>query len=90
MNSDPVPFPAHWRPPDVAADTQITIERLLKLRLTRFELGFCLGLLGNNDPSLRQKETLTKIVKRYPFAWDNRTKQYEHTPQRTDGECAAE
>ncbi len=87
MNSDPVPFPAHWRPPDVAADTQITIERLLALRLTRFELGFCLGLLGHN-PTPRQQTTLNKIVTRYPLLWDNRTKQYDHTPQRTNGECA--
>jgi len=87
MNSDPVPFPAHWRPPDVAADTQITIERLLALRLTRFELGFCLGLLGHN-PTPRQQTTLNKIVTRYPLLWDSRTKQYERSPQRTNGECA--
>ena len=87
-NTQAIPYPIAWKRPD--QDTQDTIQRLLKLKLSRFEHGYCLGLLGNSDPSPRQRETLTNIVKRYPLAWDNRTKQYEHTPQRTDGECAAE
>jgi hypothetical protein len=85
--SDDLSYPTHWRPPDVAANTQITIERLLKLRLTRFELGFCLGLLGHN-PTPRQQTTLNKIVTRYPLLWDTERRQYEHSPRTQNGECA--
>jgi hypothetical protein len=45
-------------------NSSTTLERLLSLRLTKFEFGFCLGLQGHS-PTPAQQVTLEKIINRY-------------------------
>jgi hypothetical protein len=42
-----------------------TIDRLLSLRLTKFQFGFVSGLRGHPNPSRDQREKLASIASRY-------------------------
>jgi hypothetical protein len=49
-------------------DTSSIIQKLLSLRLTKFQFGFCSGLKGHK-PSKEQAETLARILARYENVW---------------------
>jgi hypothetical protein len=44
-----------------------TIKKLLNLRLTKFEYGFCLGLQAH-QPTPEQEAVLARILNRYSLA----------------------
>jgi hypothetical protein len=60
-------------------ETEKTLKWLLSLRLTKFEYGFCLGLLEHN-PTPAQQATLDKIKNRYAHVWAEKEIN-EHTEQ---------
>ncbi len=71
MTSESIPYLlAAWNSecPDTT-NTQATIQKLLRLKLTRFQYGYLLGLTGHGSPSARQLSILEKIV--------NQTNSYE-------------
>lgn len=45
-------------------NTEQQIQKLLGLRLTKFEYGFCLGLQGH-EPSPQQQKVITKMLNRH-------------------------
>ena len=59
-------------------ETEVTLKKLLALRLTKFEYGFCLGLLGH-EPTPVQQATLDKIINRYAQIWaEKENNDYRH------------
>jgi hypothetical protein len=53
----------------IEENTDAIIDKLLSLRLTKFQFGFCSGLKGHK-PTKEQAEMLARIVARYENVWD--------------------
>lgn len=77
-------------------DQRLVISKLLTVRLTKFQYGFCLGLQGH-APTPEQAAILRRIVSRYSNIWNyinEQKEQKEHEGQKEHGalafnECAA-
>ena len=62
-------------------NTDLLIKQLLKLRLTKFEYGFCLGL-QEHKPTPGQEAILAKILNRYSLAGEIEGKIETEQPRR--------
>jgi hypothetical protein len=64
----------------IEKNTDEIIERLLRLKLTRFAYGYCLGLRGHN-PTEQQQAILSKIVNQYSQNGEITGNNYVYKPQ---------
>ena len=55
---------------NIEHDTDSIIRKLLGMRLTKFQFGFCSGLLGHPSPSKEQRDMLARVVSRYENVMD--------------------
>ena len=84
--NEPIPYPQAWNSGRPDPTTQVTLRRLLDIKLTKFQLGFALGLLGH-APTPDQAKILDKIVNQYSYVFGN--EQETHDPsKRHNAECA--
>ena len=66
-------------------DSDLVIRKLLSIRLTKFQYGFCLGLQGHT-PTPEQAAILRQIVSRYSNIWNyinDHKERTENEPKRS-------